>query len=127
MESDFFFGLTRMFSALAIVLGIMFGLLYVAKRTIWKGAAPGSGAVPIRVLGQRSLGAKKSIAVVEVEGHRMILGLTSERISLLGGLEGDGSGAAEYDRTVAPETGRFPKMLAGLLRRGGGVEGDGRA
>ncbi len=41
---------------------------------------------PIKVVAMRSLGGKKSVAVVEVETQRFLLGLTDEAISFLSAL-----------------------------------------
>jgi flagellar biogenesis protein FliO len=38
---------------------------------------------PIKVVATRSLGGKRSVAIVEVETHRFLLGLTDEAVSLL--------------------------------------------
>ena len=43
-------------------------------------------ANPIRVVALRSLGGKKSVAVVEVESQRFLLGLGDDSVSLLGQL-----------------------------------------
>ncbi|MEB2285782.1 MAG: hypothetical protein B6D46_10950 [Polyangiaceae bacterium UTPRO1] len=42
-----------------------------------------AAANPIRVVAVRSLGGKKSVAVVEVESQRFLLGLGDEAVSLL--------------------------------------------
>lgn len=38
---------------------------------------------PIKVVATRSLGGKKSVAIVEVEKERFLLGMTDEAVSLL--------------------------------------------
>jgi flagellar biogenesis protein FliO len=42
-----------------------------------------SAANPIRVVATRSLGGKRAIAIVEVEHHRFLLGLTDDAVSCL--------------------------------------------
>jgi flagellar biogenesis protein FliO len=42
---------------------------------------------PIRVVASQGLGAKRALALVEVEGTRLLLGLTDERIACLARLE----------------------------------------
>jgi flagellar biogenesis protein FliO len=42
-----------------------------------------SAANPIRVVATRSLGGKRAIAIVEVEHHRFLLGLTDDTVSCL--------------------------------------------
>ena len=48
-----------------------------------------TGANPIKVVAMRSLGGKRSVAIVEVEAQRFLLGLTDEAVSLLSPLAGD--------------------------------------
>jgi flagellar biogenesis protein FliO len=45
-------------------------------------------ANPIKVVAMRSLGGKRSVAIVEVEAERFLLGLTDEAVSLLSPLAG---------------------------------------
>jgi flagellar biogenesis protein FliO len=42
-----------------------------------------SATSPIKLIATRSLGGKRSVAVIEVETHRFLLGLTDEAVSLL--------------------------------------------
>jgi len=66
-------------SLLLIVVLILAGA-WMARRADWlRGSANGS----IKVLGARSLGARTSVALVQVEDARLVLGVTSNQISLL--------------------------------------------
>ncbi len=42
---------------------------------------------PIRVVASQGLGAKRALAIVEIEGTRLLLGLTDERIACLAELD----------------------------------------
>ena len=53
----------------------------------WLGARAGRPDGPIRVVGSQGLGAKRAVAIVEVEGKRLLLGLTDERIACLAELD----------------------------------------
>lgn len=53
-----------------------------------RGVLPG-GANPIKLVATRSLGAKRAVAVVEVDNERFLLGLTDDAISLLSQLKGE--------------------------------------
>ena len=57
-------------------------------------------ANPIRVVAIRSLGGKKSVAVVEVDAQRFLLGLGDESVALLGQLPHDAKGSV--GGTVVP-------------------------
>lgn len=51
-------------------------------------------ANPIRVVAMRSLGGKKSVAVVEVESQRFLLGLSDDAVSLLSPLPSEAKATA---------------------------------
>ena len=73
----------RMLAALAVVLGAMLVVLYVARRVMHKrGGWLGSGPM-IQVLGNLYLGGKKSITVVEVGGEVLVVGATPGDMVLL--------------------------------------------
>lgn len=120
METGFAFEMIKMVSALAAVLGVMGLLYYAARKTVWKGWLPGDQGVLIRVLGQRSLGAKKSVTVLEVDGQRLVLGLTADSIRVLA-RTGDPLPCAVSTRESEPETCAFPDIMAVLDKGNGGV------
>ncbi len=73
----------KMLSMLALVLGLMFLLFYGFKKFVLKGTAFGRYDRWVRVLGTSFLGPKKSIALVEVAGEVLVLGIANDNISLL--------------------------------------------
>jgi flagellar protein FliO/FliZ len=71
----------KMVISLVIVLAIIWGLYRAAKKNL---AVQGNGQRKmIRVLENQYLGIKKSIAMVEVPGAVLVLGISSDRVSLL--------------------------------------------
>ncbi|MDI9571131.1 MAG: flagellar biosynthetic protein FliO [Pseudomonadota bacterium] len=83
MDYSYLVSFVKMLFALAIVLGIMLGAVYVLKR-IMRHTAPGGGAEgPIAVLATRYLGPKSSIMMLEVTGRILIVGVTANGINLL--------------------------------------------
>ncbi|HEU0230703.1 MAG TPA: flagellar biosynthetic protein FliO [Burkholderiaceae bacterium] len=66
-------------SLLAIIALILAGA-WLARRSGWLKAGAGGS---IRVLGTHSLGARASLAVVQIEDARLVLGVTPGQISLL--------------------------------------------
>lgn len=84
---DIFSAGFKMFYTLALVLGLMFLLFHVFKKYVWKNGVFGSENKPIKVLSTGFLGPKKSIALVEVAGEVLVLGIANENISLLANVE----------------------------------------
>lgn len=83
---DFTSSALNTLAALVIVL-IGLGLVYlVARRFLHRGIAGQSGH-PIRVLASQYVGVKKNIALVEVPGAVLVVGMTNDRMSLLDKIE----------------------------------------
>ena len=73
----------KMFSMLAVVLGIMFLLYFGFKKYVLKNTMFGGGEKLVNVLGSGFLGPKKNIVLVEVAGEVLVLGMSQDNISLL--------------------------------------------
>ena len=72
----------QMLMALAVVVGALLVAFYVMKRLL-KRDAGGSGSPLIRVIASQYIGIKKNIALVEVPGAVLVLGISNDRINLL--------------------------------------------
>jgi len=73
----------KMFSMLAVVLGVMFLLFFGFKKYVLKNTMFGGGEKLVNVLGSGFLGPKKNIVLVEVAGEVLVLGMSQDNISLL--------------------------------------------
>ncbi|MFC1882408.1 flagellar biosynthetic protein FliO [Thermodesulfobacteriota bacterium] len=76
----------QMLAALAIVLGGLLVVFYLMKRFLRRDAG-GPGNPLIRVIASQYLGVKKNIALVEVPGTVLVLGVSNDNISLLTKIE----------------------------------------
>lgn len=73
----------KMLSMFALVLGLMFLIFFGFKKYVLKNTAFGGGNKLVNVLGTWFLGPKKNIALVEVAGEVLVLGISQENITLL--------------------------------------------
>jgi len=80
----------RVLVSLAVVLGLVWWFARRGKTGTRARVRPAS----VSVVGRQTLGRRTAVAVVEVEGRRLLLGLTDQQVSLLAEL------------TVTPEPGR---------------------
>lgn len=98
--------LLRVVLALLFILGLLLMLAWVARRGGWlTGRAQ---TARLRVLGTLSLGARSSIAVVQVEDVRLVLGVTVQQITLLQTL-------ADVPRAGDAASGDFAETLGKTL------------
>ena len=80
-SADFSSALVQMLAGLFLVLAVMVGAYWLVRRFLPGPAAVGSGRM--RLLGRMGLGARKYLALVEVAGKVLVLGVTNESINLL--------------------------------------------
>jgi len=73
----------KMISMFALVLGLMFLIFFGFKKYVLKNTAFGGGNKVVSVLGTWFLGPKKNIALVEVAGEVLVLGMSQDNITLL--------------------------------------------
>jgi flagellar biogenesis protein FliO len=78
----------KMLIVLAILLGGLLITFYYTKRKFGKQIGGSKGKL-IRVLGNTYIGVKKQISLVEIPGAVLVLGLSSDNISLLAKIDDD--------------------------------------
>jgi len=102
--------IVKVSGSLLVVVGIMLLVLYAIKRT-GLGSGLGSASSAITVLETRMVAPKKYIAIVDVAGHCLALGITDHAINLLSEL------GPEATATLINRQGPAASGFAGLLRR----------
>ncbi|TCO76593.1 flagellar biosynthetic protein FliO [Chromatocurvus halotolerans] len=75
--------LGRTMLGLGVVIALVFGLAWVARRVSSMRALSGSGGGPIQVVGQLALGTRERLLLVEVDGKRVLLGVVPGAITRL--------------------------------------------
>lgn len=89
----------RMLFGLVVVLGLLGGLAWLLRR----GAAIRRGSGTLAVESALSLGERRSVVVVAVEGRRLLLGLAPNYVSLVTELGPAASFDAAVTRALGPE------------------------
>lgn len=74
----------KFLSALLIVIGLMFAVAWLAKKYNLPQKLSGGGQNVLRVVGSTMLGMKKQVAVIDVAGQYMVVGLGQSTITMLG-------------------------------------------
>ncbi|GLR07558.1 flagellar biosynthetic protein FliO [Mixta theicola] len=101
---------TQVSGALAIVVLLIISCAWLARRCGLAGHARAHGS-SIAVKSSYSLGQRERLVVVEVDGQRLLLGVTPGAITRLGRL----SQSAEAQTVATPD---FQLTLKRLLKRG---------
>jgi flagellar protein FliO/FliZ len=101
----------RVVLALALVLGIFAAVLYLYRRATRAGAAP-RRQQRIEILAQRSLGTRTSLALVQVGGETLLIGVTPQQITALGPVSLETDEEAMRALVMAPDQDGAPDTAA---------------
>jgi flagellar biosynthetic protein FliO len=86
-KPDLFSASLKMVYTLVLVLGLMFVVFHLFKKFGLKNSVFGGEGKPIKVLSTGFLAPRKSIALVEVAGDVLVIGISNDQISLLGNVQ----------------------------------------
>ena len=94
------------FLALRVVLSLaaVFGIIWYAQRKIGKGMRAKQGKT-ITVVGRQGVGAKASVAVIDVDGKRFLLGVTEHSVNILHTSDTPEAPAEAFSRVLTEEGG----------------------
>jgi flagellar biosynthetic protein FliO len=79
----------KMVVSLVLVLGLLWGLYLLTRKKISAGHKSGPGEM-IQILENRYLGVKKSIALVQVPGSILVVGVSADKLNLLNKIDDPG-------------------------------------
>ncbi len=104
----------KAFGALAVVLGLLVLFAAALKKLGLSGQSPHGDGL-IKVLETRMLAPKKYVAILEIAGQTLAVGITDQQISLLTRLEPDENLLALARQR--PPASRFASLLSGALNK----------
>ena len=93
-----------LFLALRVILSLaaVLGIIWYAQRKISKGTRARQGKT-ITVVGRQGVGAKASVAVIDVDGKRFLLGVTEHSVNILHTSDTPEAPAAAFSRVLTEE------------------------
>ncbi|KGJ71861.1 hypothetical protein GY21_19285 [Cryobacterium roopkundense] len=68
-----------------VSLSVVLALLWYLQRRFTKGVRARGGANLVTVVGRQGLGQKASVVVVDIDGQRLVLGVTEQSVTVLHG------------------------------------------
>lgn len=104
----------RMVISLAFIVLLILVGAWLMRRAGWLRAGAGQ---EIKVLGSRSLGARSSVAVVQVDDTRLVVGVTPQQITLLHRLPVNEAEPTEVSEATLAAEPNFGASLREVLAR----------
>jgi flagellar protein FliO/FliZ len=66
-----------------VSLGVVLGLLWFLQRRLTRGAKAKSSGSPVTIVTKQAISPKASVVVIDVEGMRLLLGVTEHSVNVL--------------------------------------------
>lgn len=82
-----FWNIVYIIFVLAVLTGVMYSLLYLMKKYLYKYEKVGENGVSIKVLGLHAILPKKYLAVVKIQDKIYVLGVSEGSINVIDELE----------------------------------------
>ncbi|MBI5590595.1 MAG: flagellar biosynthetic protein FliO [Deltaproteobacteria bacterium] len=80
---NFIYTTLKMIGILVVLIGVLYACLHLMKRLLHTAGSTRKADQLIRVLNVRAIGIKKQIALIEVPGAVLVIGMTGDRMQLL--------------------------------------------
>jgi flagellar biosynthetic protein FliO len=103
----------KMFLSLLLMLGLIYALYFIMKR-LKIGPLTGGRPAPMRLLGTLSLAPKRGIALVEVCGQWLVVGIGAESVSLISKVERPEEATVPCNISPAPGGNMFQSILENI-------------
>jgi len=107
LPDQLFFDIVKMVVALACIVGLIFGVVFVLKRVMPGAVRSPEDRVDLQILGQLSLGSRQRVCVLRVQDRTLLVGITEGSINTLAELPTQSS--------AAQKEADDPKIFADLL------------
>jgi flagellar protein FliO/FliZ len=116
-QSDFWLAGLKTLGMLSIVLGVLIVVLILMKRFLYRKNGLGDGQL-ITVLSSHHVTPKGRIALVDVAGEKLVIGITPENITRLGRIEeSEALARLEGVTSIGSGGGMFERLLASSMKR----------
>jgi len=119
LPDQLFFDIVKMVVALAFVVGLIYGVVFVLKRLLPGAARTGGPRMDLQVLAQLGMGSRQRVAVIRAQDKVLVIGITEGSINTLAELT--------PQQPAAQKEADDPKIFDDLLswRKAGSAPHDG--
>lgn len=108
MPDQLFFDIVKMVVALACVVALIYGVVYVLKRLLPVASRASAERIDLQVLAQLGMGSRQRVAVIRVQDKTLLIGITEGSINTLAELT--------PPQPAAQKEADDPKIFDDLLR-----------
>jgi flagellar protein FliO/FliZ len=109
--------MVKMICALALVIALVYGALYMLRRLMGRRLKGSGGAGSLEVLETTYVGQHKAISLVRVGNRSVLVGVTDNQITTLTELDAEETEEILGTSTQPAKTERFPGALSGAVER----------
>lgn len=106
-----FFSIVKIIFLLLLILGMVYGALFLMKKYVYVTDKKGSKLIKIRVLSTQMILPKKFIQVVQVHDKILVLGISEHSVNLLKEFEGLSETLNDYDNSTLEFKDNFLDIL----------------
>jgi flagellar protein FliO/FliZ len=94
-----------------VSLAVVVGLLWVLQRRLTRGSRASAASKPVRIVTKQAISPKASVVIIDVEGTRLLLGVTEHAVSVLQ----TGDIPVEVEAAVEPSSAKaFARTLSSV-------------
>ena len=120
-QPDLWWAGLKTLAMLSIVVSVLIFLLFIDKRFVYQRHDIGQGRL-IKMISSYHISPKQRIALIDVAGEKLIIGITPDKITRLATINNpDVLGHIDEGGTVESGGGLFRKFLTSSLRDKGGA------
>jgi flagellar protein FliO/FliZ len=113
-ENDFFVTLATMIGALAIIVLMLYGALYVYKRFLADRLTRFTGGIAFKQIASFAVGPRQRIVILEINGEMIACGVTPSQITFLTRLSGGAQQDPRRPAAAADAASEMPASITGL-------------
>lgn len=113
-ESDFFVTLATMVAALAVIVLVLYGVLFVYQRFLGGRLARFTGGIAFKQVASFAVGPRQRIVILEINGEMIACGVTPSQITFLTRLSGGAPQSTRGPAAAADAASDLSMPLAGV-------------
>jgi flagellar protein FliO/FliZ len=122
-ENDFFVSLATMVAALAVIVVLLYGALYIYRRFLADRLTRFTGGIAFKQIASFAVGPRQRIVILDINGETIACGVTPSQITFLTRLSGGAPQSTRRATAAADAASEMPASITGLPAPGPAADG----